>query len=41
MYSRSGLWCFKESSGDFPGVPVIKTIYFECRGCGFDPWLGN
>ena len=25
---------------DFPGGPVVKTL-FQCRGCGFDPWLGN
>ena len=27
--------------GDFPGGPVVKTPYFQCRGRGFDPWLGN
>ena len=26
---------------DFPGGPVVKTLHFYCRGCGFDPWLGN
>ena len=22
---------------DFPGGPVVKTPYFQCRGCRFDP----
>ena len=26
---------------DFPGHPVIKTLCPQCRGHGFDPWLGN
>ena len=26
---------------DFPGVPVAKTLYSQCRGCGFSPWSGN
>ena len=27
--------------GDFPGGPVVKTLYFHCRGHGFDPWWGT
>ena len=30
-----------ESSGDFPGSPVVRTSHFHCRGPGFDPWSGN
>ena len=26
---------------DFPGSSVVKTLYFHCRGCGFNPWLEN
>ena len=26
---------------EFPGGPVIKTQYFQCRGHGFLPWLGK
>ena len=26
---------------DFPGGPVVKTLHFHCRGCGFDPWSGK
>ena len=26
---------------DFPGGPVAKTVHFQCRGPGFDPWSGN
>ena len=26
---------------DFRGGPVVKTPRFQCRGCGFNPWLGN
>ena len=22
-------------------VPVIETLCFHCRECGFDPWSGN
>ena len=22
------------------GIPVVRTRYFHCRGCGFDPWWG-
>ena len=28
-------------SRTFPGGPVVKTLNFLCRGCGFDPWSGN
>ena len=20
---------------------MVKTPHFNCKGCGFDPWLGN
>ena len=23
---------------DFPSGPVVKTLHFQCRGHGFDPW---
>ena len=26
---------------DFPGGPVAKTACSQCRGPGFDSWLGN
>ena len=26
---------------DFPGGPVVKTLCFQCRGHGFDPWSWN
>ena len=26
---------------DFPGCPVAKILCSQCRGLGFDPWLGN
>ena len=26
---------------DFPGSPVVKTLSFQCRECGFNPWSGN
>ena len=26
---------------DFPGGPVVKTVYSQCRGTGFYPWSGN
>ena len=24
-----------------PGDPVVRTLYFHCRGHRFDPWLEN
>lgn len=42
------LWFWKEGrvrietrAGDFPGGPVLETLHFRCRGCGFEPELGN
>ena len=32
--SRNFFW-------DFPHGPVIKTLYFQCKGWRFDPWLWN
>ena len=29
------------SRGDFPGCLVVKTLCFQCRRYGFNPWLGN
>ena len=26
---------------DIPGGPVVRAPHFHCRGCGFDPCLGN
>ena len=26
---------------DIPGGPVVKAPCFQCRGPGFDPWLGT
>ena len=26
---------------DFPSGPVVKTLCFHCRGCGFDPWFSS
>ena len=31
----------KWAEGDFPGGPVVKTLCFQCRGHGFNPWWGN
>ena len=29
------------TSRDFPGNPVVRTLFSQCRGHGFDSWLGN
>ena len=26
---------------DFPGGPVVKSLYFQCRGHRFHLWSGN
>ena len=31
----------EDSVWDFPGGPVAKTLHSQCRGPGFNPWLGN
>ena len=31
----------KENEGDFPDGPVVKTLCSQCRGHGFNPWLGK
>jgi len=31
----------KREMRDFPGGPVSKTLNSQCRGPGFDSWLGN
>ena len=35
------IFFFPEQSGDFPVGPVVKTLHFQCRGHGFDPWSGT
>ena len=37
------LWKISERGigWDFPGGPVVKTLYFHCRGHKFNPWWGN
>ena len=30
----------KNESGEFPGGPLAKTPYSQCREPGFDPWSG-
>ena len=34
FYLKSSLW-------DFPCGPVVKTLLFQCRGRGFNPWWGD
>ena len=31
----------KRVKRDVPRGPVVKTPCFQCRGYGFNPWLGN
>ena len=40
----NALKCFKHmllNSRDFPGGPVVKSLRLQCRGHGFNSWLGN
>ena len=32
---------FRSMARDFPGGPVVKASYSQCRGSGFHPWSGN
>jgi len=34
-------WCSRNQGMDFPGGPVVKTLYFYCSKHELDPWLGN
>ena len=34
-------WNQKCFAGDFPGSPGAKTLCFQCRGPGFEPWSRN
>ena len=29
------------NSEEFSGGPVVKTLWFQCRECRFDPWSGS
>ena len=34
--------CAKDSNmRDFPSGPVVKTLYSQYSGPGFNPWSGN
>ena len=41
VYWFRELWNKGKLGWDFLGGPVVKTPHFQCRGCGFDPWLEN
>ena len=28
-------------AGELPGSPVVKNPPCNCKGCRFNPWLGN
>ena len=30
-----------DSQGNYPGGPMIRTLYFHCQGPRFNPWSGN
>ena len=38
---RQGAILRKRKAGDFPGGPVVKTPYYQCRGISFKTWSGN
>ena len=42
-FYRWGNWdtqILRAEPGDFPGSPAVGDFTFQCRWCGFDPWLG-
>ena len=42
IYFTKHLLMSKENLNvDFPGGPLVKTLCFQCRGKGFNPWSGN
>ena len=41
LSSANGIPWKKQKCWDFPGGPLVKTPRFQCRGHGFNHWLGN
>ena len=43
LWGRTWLKRLSSSSNsrDFFGGPVVRTVYWQCWGRGFKPWLGN
>ena len=41
MSAKEKNWCLREEFRDFPGDPVVKNLYFHCRGHRFHPEAGN
>ena len=39
--NSNNVFYLKYYSRDFPGGPVVKALYFYCRGCEFNSWSGN
>ena len=39
--TAAGKEVVSSAMGDFPGSPVAKTPWSQCRGPRFDPWSGN
>ena len=35
---RKKVYLKGEKNLDFPGGPLVKTLPFQCRGNGFEPW---
>ena len=41
QFANSKVPIFKMKSRNLPGSPVVKTLYFHCKGHRFDSLLGN
>ena len=41
MRNQAQRWIFKKEKRDSPASPVVKIPCSQCRGYGFNPWLGN
>ena len=41
FFRMLGSYSMKNSSGDFPGGPVVKTLFLHSSGHGVNAWLGN
>ena len=41
IYIPREMFTEKYIHGDFPGGPVAKTLYSQCRGPGFNSWAEN
>ena len=41
IHAKEYYLAIRRNEVELPWWSVVKTLYFHCMGCGFDPWWGN